>query len=800
MKAIVKFLPVFLISLLGSVNPLIAQNSGKIEGKVLDAVSNEPLPFVNIIVKGTNIGATSDLDGKFLFTGLVPGFITLQASYVGYEMGFSPEVQVTNASPSYVEIKLSSKETEIKEVVVKASLLRKSEESPVSLQRVGVKEIETNPGSNRDIVKVLRSFPGVGSGASFRSDIIIRGGGPSESRFYLDGMEIPNINHFATQGASGGPTGILNADLINGVNFYSGAFPANRGNALSGVFEFSQVDGNPERLKLRGTFGASEVSLTLDGPVSKNSTLVFSARRSYLSFLFDLIGLPFLPTFNDYQMKYKIKLSPRDELTILSIGALDKNALNLSITNPTPSQEYILANIPVNEQWSYAIGAVYKHFSGKSFQTIVLSRNMLNNVSYKHPDNDESRPRVLDYASQEIDNKFRFENTSRYGDFKLVYGVSSEYSRYNNQTSQQVYTDGRLISINYDTDISLLKWGVFGQASKTFFDSRLVASAGIRMDASNYSASMNNLLKQTSPRVSLAYSLTDKISLNMNAGRYYQLPAYTTLGFKNAEGLLINKENNLKYIQADHLIAGIKYQPKDNMVTSLEGFYKWYDNYPFSVRDSLSLATKGADFGVIGDEEVTSTGKGRAFGFEVLNRTRLEENIRLNLIISYTFVVSQFQDVTGTYLPTSWDNKHILNITVQKDFNKNWSVGVKWRFLGGTPYTPYDLETSSLKAAWDVTGRALLDYGQLNALRLGSFHQLDIRVDKRFYFKRWSLMLYVDVQNAYNFKGDQPDYIIREKDAAGNYILTNNGTRYQLKAIPSLSGTVLPTIGIMIEF
>jgi len=799
-KEIVKFLPVFLIGLLGSVIPLSAQNSGKIEGKVFDAVSNEPLPFVNIIVKGTTIGTTSDLDGKFLFTGLVSGFITLQASYVGYEMGYSPEVQVTNASPSYVEIKMNSKETALKEVVVKASLLRKSEESPVSLQRIGVREIETSPGSNRDIVKVLRSLPGVGSGASFRSDIIIRGGGPSESRFYLDGMEIPNINHFATQGASGGPNGILNADLINGVNFYSGAFPANRGNALSGVFEFSQVDGNPERLKLRGTFGASEVSLTLDGPVTKNSTLVFSARRSYLSLLFNLIGLPFLPTFNDYQMKYKIKLTPRDELTVLSIGALDKNVLNLGISNPTPSQEYILTNIPVNEQWSYAIGTVYKHFSGNSFQTLVLSRNMLNNVSYKYPDNDESRPRVLDYLSQEIDNKFRFENTSRYGDFKLIYGVSSEYSRYNNKTSQQVYSDGRLIDINYSTEISLLKWGAFGQASKTFLDSRLVASAGIRMDANNYSPSMINLLRQTSPRVSLAYSLTDQISLNMNAGRFFQLPAYTTLGFKNAEGLLVNKENNLKYIRADHVIAGVKYQPRDNMVTSLEGFYKWYDNYPFSVRDSLSLATKGADFGVIGDEEVTSTGKGRAFGFEVLNRTRLEDKIRLNVIFSYTFVVSQFQDVTGKYVPTSWDNKHILNITLQKDFDKNWSAGLKWRFLGGTPYTPYDLETSSLKAAWDVTGRALLDYGQLNALRLDAFHQLDIRVDKRFYFKRWSLMLYADVQNAYNFKGDQPDYIIREKDSNGNYILTDNGTRYQLKAIPSFSGTVLPTIGIMIEF
>jgi hypothetical protein len=794
------YIPILLAILVFLPVSLKGQNTGRIEGKVTDAVSNEPLPFVNIVVKGTMIGTTSDLDGKFTFTGLAPGFISLQASFVGYEMGLSPEVQVTNANSSYIEIKLNPKDTQIKEVVVRASPFRKTQESPVSLQRIGVSEIETSPGSNRDLAKVIRSFPGVGSGASFRSDIIIRGGGPSESRFYLDGMEIPNINHFATQGASGGPVGIINADFIDGVNFYSGAFPANRGNALSGVFEFSQMDGNPDKLKFRGSLGAAEVSLTVDGPVTKNSTLIFSARRSYLSFLFSLIELPFLPTFTDYQMKYKIKLTPKDELSIISIGALDEFKLNLGIKDPTPAQEFILTNIPVNEQWSYAIGGVYKHFKQKSFQTIVLSRNMLNNVSFKYPDNDESRPKVLDYNSQEIENRFRYENNIRFGDYRVIYGLSGEFAKYNNNTNSQIYADGRLIDIRYSTDFNLFKWGAFGQVSKTFLDARLVGSFGLRMDANNYSASMSNMLKQTSPRFSLSYSLTDAFSLSMNAGRYFQLPAYTSLGYKNNEGVLINKENDLKYVQADHLILGVQYQPKDNILTTVEGFYKYYTKYPFSVRDSLSLASKGADFGVIGDEEVTSTGVGRAYGFEILNRTKLEESLKLNLIFSYTFVVSQYQNILGEFLPTSWDSKHILNITAFKGFKNNWSAGLKWRFVGGTPYTPYDFEASSLKAGWDVAGGPIFDFTQTNGLRFRDFHQLDLRVDKRYFFKNWSLMLYVDIQNAYNFQGDQQDYIIREKDEAGNFILLENGTRYQLKRIPSLAGTVLPTIGIMVQW
>jgi len=553
-------------------------------------------------------------------------------------------------------------------------------------------------------------------------------------------------------------------------------------------------------MKFRGTLGASEISGTLDGPIGDKTTVIFSVRRSYLSFLFNLIGLPFLPTFNDYQLKVKSRLSPKDELSIISIGALDQFKLNQGIKNPTPEQEFILTNIPVNEQWSYAIGAVYKHFSEKSYQTFVLSRNMLNNRTFKYPDNDETRPKIIDYLSQEIENKFRFENNTRIKSLKLVYGVSGEFEKYNNRTTNQIFSDGALQSINYSTDLNLFKWGLFGQASKTFFESRLTTSLGLRMDANNYSSSMSNLLDQLSPRLSASYSLTEKWSLNFNTGRYYQLPAYTTLGYKNLAGNLVNKDNNLKYIAADHIIAGVQFQPKDNLITSVEGFYKYYRNYPFSVRDSISLASKGADFGVIGDEEVLSTGEGRAYGFEILNRTKLDESLKLNIIVAYTFVISQYRNIEGNFLPTNWDNRHIFNLTVFKGFGKNWSAGFKWRYVGGQPYTPYDLETSSLKAAWDVTSGPLLDFSQVNSLRLAPFHQLDVRVDKRYYFKKWSLMAYVDIQNAYAFKAQQPDYVVRAKDASGNFVLTDNGSRYELQRITSTAGTLLPTIGLMIQW
>ena len=789
------FLSVILFILL--VSSVFAQN-GQISGRVFDQRNNEPLPFANVIVKGTQIGATTDLDGRFIITGLKPGFVVLEATYVGYRNAKSPEIMISNAKVEYVDIPMEGSGISLEEVEVVANPFQRTEESPLSLQKLGLSEIETSPGSNRDISRVIQSLPGVGSGVSFRNDIIIRGGGPSESSFFLDGIQIPNINHFATQGSSGGAVGILNADFISSVDYYSGAFPANRGNALSGIFEFTQREGNKERVKFRASLGASEVSLTADGPAGEKSSFIFSARRSYLQFLFDVIGLPFLPTFNDYQFKWKTRFDKKNELTIVSIGSFDKFKLNTGIENPTEEQQYILNYLPVNEQWSYAFGGVYRHYKEKSFQTLVVSRNMLSNVAYKFPNNDENLAKTLDYNSQEIENKIRFENNIRYGDYKFVYMGGVEYAKYFNETKQQVFIQNQLTTINYKSNLDLFKFSASAQLSKNFLKERLNLSAGLRTDFNTYSKSMQNPLQQLSPRLSASYVLTEKWAVTGNIGRYYQLPGYTALGYRNSDGVLVNKDNELKYIGANHYIAGLQFIPREDIFFSVEGFMKQYDHYPFSVTDSISLANKGADFGVLGAEEVVSTNEGKAYGFELLNRTKLKSGF--NLIASYTFVRSEFEDKTGVLIPSSWDFRNIFVVTATKSFKKNWIVGLKWRYDGGLPYTPYDLEKSSIVEAWDAQGRAYLDYNQLNNMRLDPYHQLDIRVDKKYFFDQWSFMVYLDVQNLFNSVATFQDEYIQQTDANGVPIKVNNGYNYVLKPIPSTSGTVLPTIGIMVEF
>ncbi len=777
---------------------LVFAQKASLTGKVVDAVNNEPLPFVNIVVSGSSIGTTTDLDGNFVLKGLAPGFIRLEASFIGYKQAISAEIEVSNANANSIEIRMEEQKEQIEEVVVKASPFRKTEESPVSLRTIGIGEIEKSPGANRDISKVIQSFPGVQSTPAYRNDIIIRGGGPSESRFYLDGIEVPFINHFATQGASGGPVGIINADFIREVNYYSGAFPANRGNALSGVLEFNQIDGNPDKTNFQFTLGASEIAGTVDGPIGEKTTYVISARRSYLKFLFNILELPFLPTFNDIQFKVKSRIDKKNELTFVGLGSKDLFDLNLGIENPDESQQYILSQIPVNEQWSYTLGGVYKHFEKHSFQTLVVSRSHFNNSTIKYLDNDDSSEanKTIDYSSEEMENKVRFENTSRFGDYKLNVGANVDFVTYTNTSQLQKFYNNEIVNIDYSTKLNLVKWGFFGQISKNIFSERLSLSLGLRTDANNYSSEMNNMFKQFSPRFSASYSLTNQWILNFNTGRYYQLPAYTSLGFKEND-MLVNKQNKLQYISVDHLIAGLEFRPSSTVLFSVEGFWKNYRNYPYSVNDSISLANKGADFGVVGDEAVLSTSKGHAYGAEFQTRINAKKG---NLNLSYTLVRSEFDDSRGNLRPSSWDSKHLIALTGTRELKNNWRIGGRWRFVGGLPYTPWDLEKSSYVDIWNLSGGPSLDYSKLNSLRFSAFHQLDLRVDKSFYLNKITAKFYIDIQNIYNFQAEQADIVVRQQDANGNYNTTENGTKYVLETLPNTSGTVLPTIGIILIF
>jgi hypothetical protein len=780
--------------------------TGQIKGKITSAVNNEPIPFANVVIEGTTQGTTTDFDGNYTIANVQPGIYNVVCSVVGYRPARFSEITVSSVRPAVVNFQLEPNTTNLSEVEVTASPFTKSEESPVSLRTISAAEIYRNPGGNRDISRVIQSLPGVASSISFRNDIIIRGGAPNENRFYLDGIEVPNINHFATQGSSGGPVGLINVNFIREVDFYSGAFPAARGNALSSVMEFKQIEGNNE--KLRGTIltGSSDAGLTLDGPLSKKSNFIFSVRRSYLQFLFKALALPFLPTYNDFQLKHTYRPNDKNVISIVGLGAIDNFILNetanANVTDPSiiERNNYILGNIPVNNQWNYTLGANWKHFLDNGFLTVVLSRSHLNNKAEKYLNNErETGNELLLYESAEIENKFRIEHYTRHNGWKITYGAGYENATYTNETFNKISVGSEVVIVDFNSRLNFDKFSAFGQASKSFVEDRLTLSLGMRTDFNNYSEEMINPLDQLSPRVSASWKLSQKFLLNFNTGRYFQLPPYTILGYRNSSGTLVNRDNGIKYIMNDQLVTGLEYNPGVYSKITVEGFYKWYSNYPFLLRDSVSLANLGADFGVIGNEPATPASKGRSYGVEFLAQQKLSKSIYG--IVSYTIVRSEFTDRNGIFKPSAWDNRHILNLTAGKKLKKDWEVGIRFRMQGGAPYTPFDLALSSQKHIWDVRQQAVVDWSRLNEERFPLVHALDFRIDKKWFWKKWSMNIYLDVQNAYNFQAQVQPFLNVERDASGNPLEDpNNPSAYKTYLIPNTTGTLLPSIGLMIEF
>lgn len=767
----------------------------QIKGVVIDKSTRQPLEFVNVLVVGLGIGASTDANGNFLITQVPPGIYRLQASFLGYKTELTSEYRVNHVTP-YVQIELEEENASLNEVVVTASPFQKVPESPVSLRVIGLQEIEKAPGANRDISKVVQNYPGVAfSPIGYRNDLIVRGGGPSENRFYLDGVEIPNINHFSTQGASGGPVGLIDADLIRSVKFYSGAFPADKGNALSSVLDFSLRDGDMERNSLKATLGASEVSLSSNGHIGNKTSYLVSVRQSYLQALFKILGLPFLPAYTDASFKIKTRFDSHNELTLLGLGGIDRMKLNLGIEGE--DAEYMLSYLPEINQETYTVGGVYRHYSQRHVQSIVLSQSYLNNRNVKYRDNDESREEnlTLRLGSIEQETKLRMENTSSWSVWKVKAGFDLNYSHYKSNEYRKVFANA-LREYDYHTDLSLWRWGMFASVDYAAPDKSFTASMGVRTDGNNYSDKMKELWRQLSPRLSVSYRLVEGLTLSGHVGLYYQLPSYTALGFKGEEGEYVNR--HLDYISVSQESLGLSWTPNENMELSVEGFYKLYGHMPFSLSDQIPLSCKGNDYGTIGNEALSSEAKGRSYGVELMFKWLLTQ--KLNLSSSLTIFKSEFKDgEQGSYVPSAWDNRFILNMSGTYNFPKHWSLGAKVSCIGGSPYTPYDVEKSSLVEAWNVQGRAYYDYSRYNQERLPVFGQLDVRVDKTFYLKKCMLGFYLDIQNITASKLRQPDALMSTGQIE-NPSAPLSEQRYVMKSIRQESGTLLPTLGITFEY
>ncbi len=781
-----------------------ATAQGVLNATITESGSGKPIEFAAVQIEGTALGGFTDKNGFTQIRDIPPGTYNIKISCIGFEVRAIFELEITKAKPAVIITELAPVVTELSTVEIKANPFEKKDESPVSVRTIGINEIQRYPGGNRDISKVVQTLPGVGfSTTGFRNDLFIRGGSAAENKFYIDGIEIPNINHFATQGSTGGPNGLINVDFIREVNFYSSAFPANRGNALSSVMDMRLRDGRDDRWGGTFTIGSSDFAASMESPLNKKktATMLASVRYSYLQLLFKALKLPFLPTYTDAQIKVKWKITPKDEFVFLSLSAYDVNVLNTKIKNPDEGQIYLLNVLPEQTQLTYMVGGKYTHYFDEGYLQVFLSRNMLVNKFSKWKDNDKSQEKFTDYESTEAENKLRVEYSGRKKSLKYNAGVNYEFARYTNSSSfyDVTFSQQQLVKIDFASKFNTQKFGLFGNVSSSMFDDLVTLGLGLRFDGNNYNQNMLELWRQVSPRLSVSIKMPANFRVNANAGYYHQLPSYTVMGYRDSTSTLVNKER-LTYMRNVHAVAGIEYTTPISSRISVEGFFKRYYNVPFMLDNNISIANQGGGFGVIGNGPAKSTSEGMCYGAEFLYEQKLYKGFYG--IVSYTLFWSRFKDAFDKFVPSSWDTRHIISMTGGKKFKRNWEIGLRWRVQGGTPYTPYDIALSTLYSSYNPSNPGVPDYMNINSALTKWFHSADIRVTKKWYFPKWSLELYLDVQNFYLSKFPQPPTFIPVYDTDGKTPLQNpdDPSRFQYKYLSTNRAIPLPTLGVVVTY
>jgi len=783
---VLAFLPFFALT----IQPLTGQTQVTTDlfGTVTDE-SGQPIGGASVYLEGTEKGAQTDFDGNYSLPEVIPGSYNLVASYIGYKTQTQYNIIVRSKGTPNYNFVLEEAAQQLDEVVVSnANTISRPKETPLSTQSLSAVEIATYPGSNNDVVQVAQTLPGVSpSIGGFRNDLIIRGGAPNETVYYLDGMEIPNINHFATQGSAGGPVGLINVSFIDNVTLSTSAFGARYDNPLSGVLQFSQRNGNNRNFNGNFRVSASEAALTLEGPLFKKgaevskTTFLASVRRSYLQFLFEVIGLPFRPNYWDYQYKINHKMDAYNDISLIGVGSIDDFSLEAP-DDFDAEQQAQLEQAPFIEQRTNAIGVTWKNRfkNGSGFMETTLSNNTLVNNFIRYEDPENELGVIFSNDATESETKLRYALTQFLGGWKFTSGFNVQYSDYENETVD--LTD----NIAFDSSIDFFKYGLFSNATKSFFSNTLDVSFGFRMDDDTFTEE-DNLLSTFSPRLSLSYEFSENWRLNGSVGRYYKLPPYTILGFRDNTDTLINQD--VQYTLSDHVVLGLQHYFGPSSSISLEGFYKRYDDYPVSVQDGVSLANKGADFEVLGSEAIETVGRGRSYGAELQFQQKLSNNFYG--IFAYTWFYSEFTGFDrDVFLPSVWDSRHLISFTGGYKFNRNWELSARYRFAGETPFVPTNLDATLANYP-----EVILDYSRLGEENLDIFSQLDIRIDKKWNFKDLSLNVFVEAQNILGQPIPQPPEYGLNRDENGSIIEPQS-----LVEIESDTGQIIPSIGVVVDF
>ncbi len=738
------------------------RQTGTLEGIVVHETTREPIAGANIQIVGTSTGTITDEYGKFLLSNIPIGTYQIRASILGFEPHTHTDIVVATGKQTKVSIRLRESILEFEGVTVTTEYFQKSPDAPLSIQTLAAEEIRRLPGGLEDVLRAVSILPGVAQVQAGRNDLIVRGGAPSENLFIVDNIEVANINHFGTQGTGGGSLSFVNLDFVDETSFRTGGFSVKYGDKLSSVLSVDLKDGRTDQFGGKATISASQFGLNLEGPTDTKGSYIFSARRSYLDFIFKAAGFSFVPEYWDFLGKLNYTLSPSDQINILGLAALD----DVKIFNDDQEKRYDNSRILYSNQDQFIGGISWRHLLKNGFTNITISQTY---YGFRYRQDDSLTNPIFKSNTDEYETALRADIVYQIAkSTEFSFGLIEKFITFNsNIILPSFWTNyGQNLSINEQLDTTTFKSAAYIQISNSLLHNLQVTLGG--------RADYFNLIKNSfalSPRLSLSYSVTPILTLNASIGQYRQAPSYIWL--------VANPANrNLDYILVNQYVAGIEYYFRSDVKISLEGYLKKYSHYPAStIRPHLVLANTGgyggseeayASFGL---DPLTSVGSGRSRGVEVFLQKKYS-SIPCYGLISISYNESAFKASDGIERPFSYDQRWIVNFGGGYIMDEQWEFSGRFRFSTGKPYTPYNADgTQSISA--------------FNSQRVKANHSVDLRVDRRWNFNTWNLITYIDLQNIYNRKTNEvPIYDERVK-----------------KVVENKSGIgLLPSIGVSAEW
>jgi hypothetical protein len=708
-----------------------AADNGIIEGKVVDHDTQNPVPDAVIKILSSDKKTGSDDKGYFRFNNLKNGNYVLEITAIGYKTLMKNDIVISSGNPVTVIVELNSTSFSTESINVDANYFDKNSDVNISSINLDYEEVRRSPGASEDISRMFQTAPGVSVLNDQRNDLVVRGGSPSENLLLIDGVDLPNISHYGSQGTTGGAITFLNLKFIRDAEIFTGGFNSKFGDRLSSVVDIKLREGsfkdyiNNVNLSFAG-FGG-----TFEGPVSKNTSYLFSVNRSYLDLLKGALRLSAVPNYWDFNLKLTHKIDENNILSVIGFSALDK--INFVADADTKLDDFPYDSD--NKTNTYTGGLVYKHLNKNGYLQAVVSNTNTNYYSNNIFAPTKKQEYYLDNNENELTSKLEYNQRISNSLFVTV-NAGGRWGRYKNDifsvqdTTAQGYVLPEL-KVNNSINNTKLFAGV--NFTSRLIKDRLVLNYGLRFDYFDYIKNKSTL----SPRVGASFYLTNTTVINAAYGIYHQAPLNIWLASdpRNAK---------LNSMRSDHYIAGIEQMFSKDIKFVAEVYEKRYSDYAVSVNNpDYILIDGGSDFGpnIVG--YASSSGQGYIRGIDFSIQKKLTGN-GLYGSINYSYSKSGFTALTGEEKQAAFDPTNQFTIILGYQVADDWLIGFKFKYAGGRPYTPFDPVIST------QLGRGVWDMSKFNEERYPAYSRLDVRVDKKFYFKKVCLTTYFELQNAYN--------------------------------------------------